>query len=320
MLLEVVRFAAKIKQPKQRCSVLVFLWVTFGLSCALLFAADPIPHIADEQVRQGAALLSEGRWDEAIQTLTVATRLDPRHAEAHATLGMAYYFKGNLGAAIPTFQTALRLAPERIDAAHGLGLALYEQGDIDGAVTAFRAAAQLNPISNYNLGNVLEQKGDKAGASEAYKRYLAASPSAPEAALLSEAVNKGTFPTPAGGTVKAHFQRGQDLLAKQDAKGAVSEFLATLRLKPNHAEACNALGVAFRTSGDLEQAIGSFHMALQFDPKFSAALRNLGQALEEQGDVPQAVETYAYYLLLAPNAPDAAQIREKIARLRVTAP
>ena len=301
-------------------SALSILCVTLWLFCSLLFAADPTPQTADEHARQGTAFLSEGRWDDAIQTLTAATRIDPRHADAHATLGMAYYFTGNLGAAISTFQTALRLAPDRIDAAHGLGLALYEKGDIDNAITAFRAAAQLNPISNYNLGNALEQKGDKTGAIEAYKRYLAASPGTPEATLLSEAVKKGTIPTPAGGTIKEHFQRGQALLAKQDAKGAVIEFLATLRLKPNHAEACNALGLAFRTAGDLDQAIGSYRMALQFDTKFSAAFRNLGQALEEQGDALQAAETYDHYLSLAPNAADAAQIRGKIARLRTIAP
>ena len=307
-------------QPKKFSSVLLALSFSIGLSCSALFAADPTPQTADEYARLGAAFLSEGRWEDAIQTLTTATRINPRHADAQANLGMAYYFKGNVGAAIPAFQTALRIAPDRIDAAHGLGLAFYEKGDIDGAITAFRTAARLNPISNYNLGNALEQKGDKAGALDAYKRYLAATPSTPEATLFGEAVKKGTIPTPAGGTVKEHFQRGQALLAKQDAKGAVSEFLATLRLKPNHAEACNALGLAFRTSGDLDQAIGSYRMALQFDAKFSAAFRNLGQALEEQGDALEAAAMYDRYLLLVPNASDTAQVREKIAQLRATAP
>jgi|GEM_PF-5707283 len=290
-----------------------------GFCRAPLFAVDS-PHTADEHARLGAALLSEGRWEEAIQSLTTATRRNPRDAEAYANLGMAYYFKGNAGAAVPAFQTALGIAADRIDAAHGLGLALYEKGDLDGAISAFRTAATLNPISNYNLGNALERKGEKAAAFDAYKRYLAVAPHAPEATLLSEAVKKGTLPTPAGGTVTEHFQRGQTLLAKKDAEGAVIEFLATLRLKPNHAEACNALGLAFRTAGDLDQAIGSYRMALQFDAKFSAALRNLGQALEEQGSAIEAADTYDRYLLLVPGASDAAQIREKIARLRASGP
>lgn len=296
------------------------LWVftlSLGLYGATVFAADT-PQTADEHARFGTVLLSEGRWDEAIQSLTAATRLNPRHADAHASLGMAYYFKGNAGAAIPAFQAALGIAPDRIDAAHGLGLAQYEKGDLDGAISAFRTAAKLNPISNYNLGNVLERKGEKIAAFDAYKQYLVVSPNAPEAALLGEAIEKGTLPTPAGRTVPEHFQRGQAFLAKKDTRGAVIEFLATLRLKPNHAEACNALGLAFRTAGDLDQAIGSYRMALQFDAKFSAAFRNLGQALEEQGNVIEAADTYDRYLLLVPNAPDAKQVREKIAQLRAS--
>jgi tetratricopeptide (TPR) repeat protein len=281
-----------------------------------LGAADPSPQTAEEYATQGAMLLSQGQWDEAIASFTRAIGLDPKHIDAHANLGMAYYFKGKVEAAIPEFQTALRLAPTRIDAAHGLGLALYEKGDIDAAIQAFRAAAQVNPMSNYNLGNVLEQKGDKAGALEAYKRYLAASPSAPDSRALGEAVQQGKFPTPAGGTAQAHFRRAQSALEKRDAQVAISEFLASLRLKPNQPEACNGLGLAFRTAGDLDQAIGTYRMALQFDNKFSPALRNLGQALEEQGNAAEAAAMYDRYLLLVPNAAEARQIREKIAQLR----
>ena len=152
----------------------------------------------EERLRQGEALVSEGRWDEAIKELTAVVKLDAKQADAHASLGTAYYFKGNATAAVPAFRDALQLSPTRVDAAHGLGLALYEMRDFDGALAAFRTASQLNPIANYNLGNILEQKGDTAGAVDAYKRYLAAAPEAPEAALLSAAVQKATFPTPAG--------------------------------------------------------------------------------------------------------------------------
>ena len=300
-------------------SFLFAIFLSASLLCGHGLAAEPTPQTADEHARFGMALLEEGRWEEAIRSFTAATRLNPTHVEAHANLGMAYYFKGDLSSAVSTFQTAQRLAPDRIDVAHGLGLALYEKGDLDGAITAFRTAAQINPISNYNLGNALERKGEAPGAIEAYKRYLAAAPSGPEAPLLGDAVKKGTLPTPAGGTSREHFQRGQTLLAKQDPKGAIVEFLATLRLKPNHAEACNFLGVAFRNAGDLEQAIGSYRMALQFDAKYSAAFRNLGQALEEQGNIFEAANTYDRYLLVVPNAQDAAQVREKIAQLRALA-
>lgn len=272
----------------------------------------------EERLRQGETLVSEGRWDEAIKELTAVVKLDAKRADAHASLGTAYYFKGNATAAVSAFRDALQLSPARVDAAHGLGLALYEMRDFDGALAAFRTASQLNPIANYNLGNILEQKGDKAGAFDAYKRYLAAAPQAPEAALLSAAVQKAIFPTPAGGTSQEHFQRGQAFLTNKDGTRAQVEFLAALRLKPNYVEACNALGLAFRATGDMEQAIGSYQMAIHLDPKSGGAYRNLAQAFEETGDVPKAAEFYDRYLLIAPGAADAAQIRDKIAQLRAS--
>jgi tetratricopeptide (TPR) repeat protein len=174
-------------------------------------------------------------------------------------------------------------------------------------------------MSNYNLGNALEQKGDKTEALEAYKRYLTAAPLAPDSRALGEAIQEGKFPTPAGGTAQVHLQRGQDSLGKQNPQAAINQFLASLRLKPNQPEACNGLGLAFRAAGDLDQAIGTYRMALQFDTKFSPAFRNLGQALEEQGNAGEAAAMYDRYLLLVPNATDAGQIREKIAQLRAQA-
>lgn len=270
----------------------------------------------EERLRQGETLIGAGKWDEAITELTAVVKLDAKQAGAQALLATAYYFKGNAAAAVPAFRAALQLDPARVDAAHGLGLALYDMRDLDGALAAFRTASQLNPTANYNLGNILEQKGDKAGALDAYKRYLAVSPEAPEAALLSAAVENATFPTPAGGTAEEHFRRGHAFLTNKDGKRAQIELLAALRLKPNYVEACNTLGLAFRATGDMEQAMGGYQMAIHLDAKSGAAYRNLAQAFEEVGELSKAAQLYDQYLLIAPSVPDAAQIREKIAELR----
>lgn len=295
-----------------------FLFIFLGAPCLWypLQASAQSNSAAEEHAQRGADLVSEGNWEEAIKELNTAVRLDPNSASTHTNLGMAYYFKGNIGAAVSEFQAALVAAPERVDAAHGLGLALYEKGDLDGAVAAFRTSSRQNATANYNLGNALEQKGDRAGALEAYKHYLAAAPQAPEATALDDAVKKGVTPTPAAGTAKEHFQRGQALLDKKEAKEAVVEFLAALRLKPSSVEACNGLGSAFRAEGDLEQAIAGYQMALHLDPKFAVAYRNLGQAFEEKGDSTQAAQFYDRYLMVAPGVVDAPQVRDKVAQLR----
>jgi tetratricopeptide (TPR) repeat protein len=295
--------------------------VGFLLSLSVILASltplkAQIREHPSDHAQQGALFLSQGRWEEAIKELHAALRIDPNRAETHANLGMAYYFKGDSASAIPEFQTAVRLDQERTDAIHGLGLALYDRGDFAGAITAFRSSSQQNPTAYFNLGNSLEQQGQKADALEAYKHYLASAPPSPDTVILSEAVRGNQFPTPAAGTAQDHFRRGQLLLSQKDAEGATANFLVALRLKPNSAEISNALGLAFRAAGNLDEAIAAYQTTIRLDAKLSAAYRNLAQAFEEKGDRSAAAQGYDRYLLLAPGAADAAEIREKVAKLR----
>lgn len=301
-----------LRQRSAAC--LLFLSVAL-LGCSSLATAQSRNSV-EGHIERGELLFSQSNWEGAIKELNAALRLDPGRTEARTNLGMAYYFKGEVSTAVPEFREVLRADPRRGDAAYGLGLALSEAGDLDGAVAAFRTAAQVNPLANYNLGNVLEQKGDPTSALEAYRKYLAIASQTPETAGLEAAVRTGTVPTPAAGTAGDHLQRGQALLEKKDGDGAIIEFLVALRLKPNYAEACNRLGQAFRLKGDLDEAIAGYKMAIRLDARFSAAHRNLGQAFEEKGEAMMAAQAYDRYLLLVPGAPDAAVVRDKIAKLR----
>jgi len=269
-----------------------------------------------QQPQKGERLLSQGQWEQAITEFRSALQKEPNRPDLHANLGMAHYLRGDSTAAIPEFREALRLAPDRLYAMQCLGLALYDRGDIDGAVEAFRSSSQQNPSAYYNLGNALEQKGDQEGAADAYKQYLSAAPPSPETPLLADAVQKGKFPTPAAGSPQEHFQQGQSFLEKKDANKAAASFLAALRLKPNYVEASNSLGLAFRASGNLDEAIAAYQTAIRLDAKFGVAYRNLAQAFEEKGDRSAAALGYDRYLIISPGAPDAAEIRDKIARLR----
>ena len=302
--------------PRNRSLSRALLYLSPLLLCSPTPAAAQSRGAVEEHIERGETLFSQSNWDGAIKELQAALRLDSSRVDARTNLGMAYYFKSDLRAAEPEFQTVLRTDPQRGDAAFGLGLVLSEKGDLDGAIAAFRTATKFNPLANYNLGNALEQRGDRTGALEAYKAYLSAASQTPETASLVDAVRTATTPTPVAGTALDHFQRGQALLEKKEGTGAVAEFLVALRLKPNYVEACNGLGQAFRLKGNLDEAIDGYKMAIRIDARFAAAHRNLAQAFEEKGDPLMAAQAYDRYLLLMPGAPDAAEVRNKIAKLR----
>ena len=68
--------------------------------------------------------------------------------------------------------------------------------------------------------------------------------------------------------------------------------------------------------GDTGAAIGKFQAALDRDPGYAPAHRGLGMAYERKGDRSRATRAFKRYLELAPDAPDAAAVRDRLEKLR----
>jgi tetratricopeptide (TPR) repeat protein len=86
-----------------------------------------------------------------------------------------------LDEAIDEYRAALRLARGILPEARiGLGIALNELGEVDEAIKEYRIGIEQNmdtePILYYLLGNILEGKGLKKQAIEAYSSYLRLDP------------------------------------------------------------------------------------------------------------------------------------------------
>ncbi|MSP59722.1 MAG: tetratricopeptide repeat protein [Myxococcales bacterium] len=71
-----------------------------------------------------------------------------------------------------------------------LGIASYAARDYQGALREFEAARKVKPLPafDYNIGRCLDRTERYAEAVEAYERYLAAAPAAPDAAEVKERV------------------------------------------------------------------------------------------------------------------------------------
>ena len=148
--------------------------------------------------------------------------------------------------------------PEDFEAHYNLGALLQMKGDGAGAVAEFTQAVRIrpdDPIANNALGAVLLASG----------RVDEAIPH------LNEAL-KGR-----PGYFDAHYNLGNALAAQGDFAGALSHFRAAVRLNPQDAGAEANLGSALAETGNIKEARLHFERALQIDPKNELARENLEQ-------------------------------------------
>ena len=87
--------------------------------------------------------------------------------------------QADLDLALQVLDAVTELAPEYSEGWHQRGLVHVMQNDTDQAITDLRRALAMEP-NNYkalrDLGAVLQQKGDKRGALDAYRKALAINP------------------------------------------------------------------------------------------------------------------------------------------------
>src|SRR5260221_1954728 len=96
-------------QSNRKRSFVIFCIIAIVVTSRVYDSGADTNQAPNDQAQQGEMFMSQGRWEEAIHTFTVALRTAPNNAALHSNLGMAYYFHGDSASAIPELQTAVHL-------------------------------------------------------------------------------------------------------------------------------------------------------------------------------------------------------------------
>jgi len=129
---------------------------------------------AAERLERGRLLLNDGKLNEAIAELSLATSVDPKLAEAHNLLGVAYHRKGMRELARKSFETSLELDKKNPQTLNNLGYLLYDESDYKGALDRLKKAARLAPNDARILNNLALTQSQLGKFDDAYKNFARA--------------------------------------------------------------------------------------------------------------------------------------------------
>jgi len=173
-------------------------------------------------INLGAALVSEGRMEDAAEYNLRALQINPNHAEAHHNLGFIRQQQGHTAEAFRHFKKALEINPEYVNSYTNLGNLMVSSGKSTEALNYYKEAIRINPKyakAHYNMGTVLLSMGKQNEAIYHFRAALKIDP------VYAE----------------AHHNLGIALFIQGKIDEALFHFSEAVRILPRSVEARNNL-------------------------------------------------------------------------------
>ena len=195
---------------------------------------------SDDYDERAHRLYTEGRYDEAVETLREGLQRYPQAVELHVGMGYARLAREEYLWSRRAFETALGLDPDQEDALAGWGEVLLKFGDRTGALACFDRILALGLREDRELmlqiGRALFREGALDQARRFFEFAITAHPESAEAAACV----------------------GYAAHRRADEGGALYWLRRALELDPAHAEARIYLANLLYDRGEYEAAL--FHL------------------------------------------------------------
>ncbi len=303
------------------------------VGCDLL-AVYPHAHYLGREV-EGIATLPDGsretlihirHWDQNWQA--VYRYRTPVFLPKGTTVGMRWVYDNSAQNALNPNQPPKRVVGgnESTDEMGHLWLQLLPRGPGDQRMVIqealMRSRVRRDPddfTAHFNLGGLLEAKGDSAGALHEFQEAVRVHPRDATAlntlgAMLqtqnqldeAESCYRRALEIRSD-YADAHYNLGVLLLSRDSLDEAILQLRSVMRLSPDDAKARKILAEALATRGHglaghgrTHEAVNDFREALELEPDDSDAYTNLGGALALEGQLTQARDLLQHALQLDP--------------------
>jgi Flp pilus assembly protein TadD len=266
---------------------------TFAEKPADLPKAPPPTGPGEADYLEGRRLMNAGDFAGAVTRLAAAVAASPGNAEYHNVYGHALWRSGDQEGALAEHAEAARLDP-RLQMQYARSLDIAGQGAA--AIRVYEAILAMNPASatvHEDLGRLLFRNGDYAKAASHLQQAVLSRPDDPVLAQeLAYSLDQAGDRTQAAAVYQRVLSQAPQAVL---ARGLLAE---------------NLLG-----QGKREEAVALLEEGLKSTPSVPLLHREMGSVLEQSGRPAEAAAAYRTYARLAPNAPDAKELRDRAARL-----
>jgi Flp pilus assembly protein TadD len=254
---------------------------------------------ARQMYEEATKLLQAGKYDEALEFLRRAISLQPNYVQAHNDMGAVYMKMNQLEKAESTLRHAIKLNDKWYLPQLNLGLVLNRQHKHKDAAILLTALRNNNPDQSKIHAPLIE------ALIEAHQWPQA------EEELGKALALKGAD------TVDLKIKLGLVTLRQSKLEAAVAAFRDATSAEPDNALAQFNLGAALLESGNLDEAETALRRAYRIEgARIPGAQLQLGQLYFRKKDYAKAIEAFETYLRDLPSAPNAAQVREAVEKLR----
>lgn len=130
--------------------------------------------MASKAANEGAKLMQQGFLDAALKAFEKGIAADPKDVRCWLGVGRAQMAAGRAEQARTAFLKLLAIEPENTEAKSTAALIELQQGK-EGSLETMKAVSEQKGagfFEHFNLGSVLQARGDWAGAEAAYERAV----------------------------------------------------------------------------------------------------------------------------------------------------
>jgi len=214
---------------------------------------------AEASIKRGKKLLADKRFDEALSEFETLVRQDQATAFVHLAIGRIKYRQRDHDSALRHFKQAIELDPTQVQPYLRSGRIYLQRNELDKAREAFNNALRVNArsaIGHAAMGLIHLREEQPDQAIEQWKIALGFNPRMIQ-------VRKRMA------TVLHKLGRSTD---------AIAQIKASLRIKPDDAEAYAIKGRLHLLDKDYEDAQQAYEQAAELDPEEQKPLIRLGLA------------------------------------------